>query len=369
MWATPSPPADRRRLLFAGWVTLAGACLLGMLLLPTAQTVCFHLVWISMSLVYGVQGWTTRRTSLVLGVVLLTTGAAMASFVAHEHADLQELTEVPLMAAVFMSMVWHVRRRAAALAQTQGLIESERRAQEVKELFVRNCSHEMRTPITVARGFAEMVREALPTQQSRDDLDVVVDELDKLGSMAKRLLVLADAYESTDFDLSPVDLGALAQRTIQRWRPTAARTWVLEAPSAVVEADESRLEAALDALVENAVKFTVDGDVIVLRSRPARHGGAIEVEDLGVGFARSRADDGTQPAQSSGRPGTGLGLAIVRAVAEGHGGLLTVDEDRPVGALLRISLPLRPPQEQSASRPEPAGGRPRGAVATLETTP
>ncbi len=138
---------------------------------------------------------------------------------------------------------------------------------------MRNCSHEMRTPITVARGFAEMVRSALPTQQSRDDIDVVVDELDKLAAMARRLLVLADAYESTDFDLAPVDLGrprpALDPALAADRRPP----WVLEAPSAVVEADESRLEAAVDALVENAVKFTVDGDVIVMRSCPLRGGG------------------------------------------------------------------------------------------------
>ncbi|MGN6612327.1 MAG: sensor histidine kinase [Angustibacter sp.] len=342
MSGTPSPPPDRSRLVFAGWVALATVCLVGMLTVPWAQTVSFHLVWISMALVYGVQGWSARRTYLVLSVVLVVTGVAMAEFVATGPADLQELAEVPLMAAVFLTMVWHVRRRAEALAQTESLIESERRAHEVKELFVRNCSHEMRTPITVARGFAEMVRNALPGQQSRDDIDVVVDELDKLAAMARRLLVLADAYESTDFDLAPVDLGALAQRSIQRWRPTADRTWVLEAPSALVEADESRLEAAVDALVENAVKFTVDGDVIVVRSSPLREGAAIEVEDHGIGFTRSRADDGSGPPASSGRPGTGLGLAIVRAVAEGHGGTLTVDDARDVGALLRIELPTRP---------------------------
>ena len=66
------------------------------------------------------------------------------------------------MAMVFITMVWHVRRRAAALAETQELVERERRAQHVKELFVRNCSHEMRTPITVASGYAELLRKELP---------------------------------------------------------------------------------------------------------------------------------------------------------------------------------------------------------------
>ncbi|MGW3076179.1 sensor histidine kinase [Kitasatospora sp. NPDC001132] len=337
-------PAERgRRLLFAGWVLFAGCAQLLLLVQPTLETLVFHLVWISMSIVYGLQNWSARRTAAALASVTLVTGAALGRFVAQGHAEWDELAEVPLMALVFLSMVWHVRRRAAALAQTQDLVERERRAQEVKELFVRNCSHEMRTPITVARCYAEMVRGELATPESRDDLDVVVDELDKLAGLAGRLLVLADAYEPATFDRAPVDLGALLRRTAQRWRPASDRDWVLDAPSVPVHGDESRLEAALDALVENAVKFTADGDTIALRCRATRDGAVLEVEDGGIGFARSRADDGSGHPRASGRPGTGLGLAIARAVAEGHGGGLSVASEPPSGSLLRMTLPPYPP--------------------------
>ncbi|MFJ9442334.1 sensor histidine kinase [Kitasatospora sp. NPDC101235] len=349
-------PADRRRLVFAGWVLFAGCSQLLLLVEPALETVVFHLVWISMSIVYGFQSWSARRTSAVLTVVTLVTGTALSRFIAEGHAEWDELAEVPLMAMVFLSMVWHVRRRAAALAQTQNLVERERRAQEVKELFVRNCSHEMRTPVTVARCYAEMVRNELSTPESRDDLDVVLDELDKLGGLAGRLLVLADAYEPTTFEWAPVDLGALLRRTVQRWRPASDRDWRLDAPSVLVEGDESRLEAALDALVENAVKFTVDGDTIALRCRATRDGAVVEVEDTGIGFARSQADDGSGRPRSSGRPGTGLGLAIVRAVVEGHGGGLTVVSEPPSGSLLRMALPSHP----SAAEPRPAPAGPSG---------
>ncbi len=115
----------------------------------------------------------------------------------------------------------------------------------------------------------------------------------------------------------------------------------MAAEPAKAEGDEARLEAALDALVENAVKFTVDGDTVALRCRAVRGHVVVEVQDSGIGFARSRLDDGSSPPEASGRPGTGLGLAIVRAVAEGHGGTLSIDEQRPVGSLLRIELPTR----------------------------
>ncbi|MFI6061129.1 sensor histidine kinase [Streptomyces sp. NPDC051286] len=359
-------PAERRRLVFVGWVLFAACSQLLLLIAPALETVVFHLVWISMSIVYGVQSWSVRRTAVVLTVVTLVTGTALSRFIAKGHAEWDELAEVPLMALVFLAMVWHVRRRAAALAETQSLVERERRAQEVKELFVRNCSHEMRTPITVARCYAEMVRNELPTPESKDDLDVVVDELDKLGSLAGRLLVLADAYEPTTFEWGPVDLGSLLQRTVQRWRPASDRDWLLDAPAVLVEGDESRLEAALDALVENAVKFTVDGDAIALRCRATRSGAVVDVKDTGIGFARSGADDGSGQPQSSGRPGTGLGLAIVRAVVEGHGGSLAVVSEPPSGSLLRIALPLHPPAAEP--RPAPAGpsGQPRLRAAQIE---
>ncbi|MFE4519664.1 sensor histidine kinase, partial [Kitasatospora sp. NPDC056783] len=261
------------RPLFTGWALFAGASQLLLFAEPALETLSFHLVWISMSVVYGLQNWSARRTSAVLVAVTLVTGATLGRFVAEGHAEWDELAEIPLMALVFLSMVWHVRRRADALARARDLAERERRAQEVKELFVRNCSHEMRTPITVARCYAEMVRGELSTPESRDDLDVVVDELDKLGRLAGRLLVLADAYEPAAFEWAPVDLGALLRRTAQRWRPASDRGWHLDAPPAVlVEGDESRLEAALDALVENAVKFTADGDTIALRCRATREG-------------------------------------------------------------------------------------------------
>ncbi|MFD1661059.1 ATP-binding protein [Streptomyces caeni] len=83
----------------------------------------------------------------------------------------------------------------------------------------------------------------------------------------------------------------------------------------------------------------------------------VEVEDTGIGFTRSRADDGSGPPPSSGRPGTGLGLAIVRAVVEGHGGALTVVPDRPRGSLLRIVLLAHPPAAAPGAAPVGAPGQ------------
>ncbi|MFD8481795.1 sensor histidine kinase [Kitasatospora sp. NPDC059673] len=325
--------ADRRardRALFAGWVLFVACTQLVLLVEPHLETVAFHLVWISMSIVYGFQSWSPRRTAAVLTTVTLVTGGTMTAYAWYGHLGWDELAEVPLMALVFLAMAWHVRRRAAALAEVRAAAERERRAQQDKELFVRTCSHEMRTPITVARCYAELVQGELPAGAGREDLDVVLDELDKLARLSGRLLVLADAYRPAEPDHGPVDLDALVHRTVQRWRPATDRHWHLDAPAVRIEGDESRLEAALDALVENAVKYTGPGDAITLRCRTARHGAELDVEDTGIGFAHSPA---------TGLAGTGLGLAIVRAVLDAHAGELTISPAPHGGSLLRMRLP------------------------------
>src|SRR3982751_1076245 len=108
MWDTRSARADRR--LFAGWVAFTAASLLSMYAWPAYGVVGFHFVWISLAIVYGMQGWSTRRTAVALVVIAALTTAAMGSLIAGDNAEWPELTEVPLMAAVFLTMVWHVRR-------------------------------------------------------------------------------------------------------------------------------------------------------------------------------------------------------------------------------------------------------------------
>lgn len=334
---TPTSRAERR--LFVAWVAFATLNYAAMVALPNHETIPFHFVWISMAVVYGVYPWSPRTTAVVLLLVVTFTGWTIQDAAEAGRVDWQEITEVPLMALVFLTMVWHVRRRVAALRESELMAERERRAHEVQELFVRRCSHEMRTPITVARGYTDLVRVDLLAGEAREDLGIVLDELAKLDHLTGRLLELASAYESTGFDLAAVDLGLLVERTGQRWRQGATREWIVVAERVTIVADASRLEAALDALVENAVKFTLDGDRVALRCKRHDDTVTIEVEDAGVGFYRSAELSG--PPHSSGTRGTGLGLSIVEAIVEGHGGRLEA-LDRPAngGALVRVTLPL-----------------------------
>src|SRR5262249_61208660 len=85
------------------------------------ESVSFHFIWTSFTVVYGFRTWASGPTLAVLGVVMATTGVAIGVDVARGTESVAELTEVPLMAAMFVAVVWHAPRKAAAERQCLGL--------------------------------------------------------------------------------------------------------------------------------------------------------------------------------------------------------------------------------------------------------
>ena len=85
-----------------------------MQVVPTWETIPFHFIWVSITILYGFRVWRSDATIAVLIAVMATTGAGIAEDVRRGSQTLAELTEVPLMAAMFAAMVWHARRRLAA---------------------------------------------------------------------------------------------------------------------------------------------------------------------------------------------------------------------------------------------------------------
>src|SRR5437870_12020528 len=107
-------PLKRVDWLDAAWVAFAAANLVAMLRFPTWETVPFHFIWVSLTLLYGFRVWRVRPTVLTLAAVMAATGGLIAVDVARGSQPIDEITEVPLMAAMFVAMVWHARRRLAA---------------------------------------------------------------------------------------------------------------------------------------------------------------------------------------------------------------------------------------------------------------
>jgi two-component system, OmpR family, sensor kinase len=337
MWATASV---RERLLLPVWAVFATVNAALMYVLAGAETIPFHFVWVSTAVVYGLRPWSLRNMWLTCLAVTVVTGVPLLLHAHNGVIGWEETAEIPLMALLFLVMVWHVRRRMAATAEARRLTASERQAMARQRRFVRFASHELRTPITVARGFTELLAARPRDPSDAEDLAVVVDELDKLEGIAARLLALARSDEDT-IRVEEVELSALLERAAHRWRAGApSRQWQVECPPITVRADPSRLEVAVDSAVENAVRHTEEGGTIVLRGSTAGDEVVVEVVDDGVGIATEQLPLVFEQFHSAGpHAGTGLGLAIVRAVAEAHQGRVSATNGPDGGAVISLTLP------------------------------
>src|SRR5256885_1489696 len=265
----------RRYRVELGWGAFAALNFAAMPFAGEWETVPFHFVWVSLTLVYGFRVWRPWPTAAALSGVVLVSGVALVAMSRDGQVSPAELTEVPLMGAMFVAMVWHARRRHAALEELRRVTERERD-------FVRDASHELRTPITIARGHAELIRAAAGGDQTAADVEIVLDELSRLERVAERLLLLAAVEHPNFLRLSLIDVDALVIETERRWSASAQRDWRVAADArGFVRADGERLSYALDALIENAVKVTGDGGAIAIRAWGDGDGAVIEVRDDG----------------------------------------------------------------------------------------
>ena len=237
----------------------------------------------------------------------------------------QRNDEVSALAATFNRM----------LGRLEGAFRREQR-------FIREASHELRTPITICRGHLEVLGDDPDPADVREAIDVVVEELGRMGRIVEDMTTLARVEDPEFLRREPVALDAFLRDVSRSAEPLLdGRLVVAAVPAgAVVRADPQRLTQALINLLQNAALHTGDGGPVELRAvgRPGEW--RFEVADRGGGIPPGEEERLFRPFNRSSRaPGSGLGLAIVRGIAEAHGGRAGVDNRPGVGATFWISLP------------------------------
>lgn len=209
-----------------------------------------------------------------------------------------------------------------------------------QQRFLDDVGHELRTPLTILSGHLETM-----DSSDVDDVDetraLLLDETDRMTRLVEELLVLARARRPDFVRLGAVDVPGLLHDVLAKATGLAPRRWHVEAPDVlVVEADRQRLTQALLELAANAVDHTEEGQAIVFGAAEDDTAVHLWVRDSGVGVPPEIAADifNRFHRGSSDGDGFGLGLSIVGAIAEAHGGTLTLDPTEE-GAQFRITLP------------------------------
>jgi signal transduction histidine kinase len=245
-------------------------------------------------------------------------------------------------------MVWHSRRRLAALEQMKQISDRNLQLLDQQRQFLQDASHELGTPIAIALGHTELIERAATSATDKAiaaDARIAVDELLRMRRLTSRMLLLASTDDAAFVQLTPVDTEEVVLETLRRWSHIPRRWSIDVAEEATVLGDADRLTLALDALIENAVDHTEPDDRIELAVRRDGSKVVIAVEDTGSGipaaeidriFSRfSRIDSGRNRATG----GFGLGLAIVKAIAEAHNGSVQVTSNLGTGSVFRLYLP------------------------------
>ncbi len=238
-------------------------------------------------------------------------------------------------------------------AAFDGMLERIAAGLDAQRQLLSDVSHQLRTPLTVARGHLEVLeRNPAPERAEVTQTTVtVIRELGQMSTLVDRLLLLGRSFAPDFVEAEPAALRAFMGELFAAARVLAERRWKLcEVPDVVVVVDGAKLRGALLNLVDNAVKATTSVDAIELGARVGPEL-VFWVADTGSGIAagaQAEVFDRFRRAGPTGQKGAGLGLAIVKAVTEAHGGKVRLRSAEGQGTTVEVVLPA------SCVRPLPA---------------
>lgn len=302
----------------------------------------------------------TRYGAVLAGVIVLLFAGLMALVAWAATRVLRPLRRITAFAEATTSADLDERisvpdeadSETALLARTvNGLLDRLEESFEALRTFTSNAAHELQTPLTVLQGHVEI---ALRRSRSAESYESTLRLLDrKLGNMVRTvraLLTLTRLDRGEELTTEPVALGPLVREEAETIRGKAADkslSLTVETEEVWVQGQPDLLREAVQNLMDNAVKYTEEGEVrvlvravdgrAVLRCRDTGMG--IEAEDLphvGARFYRSAA------ASTADSDGSGLGLALVRRIAEAHDGELRVESTPGEGSRFDIVLAAVP---------------------------
>lgn len=247
---------------------------------------------------------------------------------------------------------------AAPLAHQNGAIlvlqdkTSDYKILEMGKDFIANASHELRTPITIIRGFAETLQDVPELNQKllHEITEKIVRTCIRLDKLVKSLLTLSNMENLTQEDFSNIDLAAVVENCtclLKTAYPTIQISLKSEFSRIPVIGGVDLLDMALMNLLENSVKYSQGSAKIEIALQKVGAQVHLSVSDQGIGIPESDLPHifdrfyTVDKARSRKSGGAGLGLSIVKTIVEKHNGTVVVSSHVGVGSVFTVALPLK----------------------------
>ncbi|MBR4539300.1 MAG: sensor histidine kinase [Clostridia bacterium] len=237
------------------------------------------------------------------------------------------------------------------LARTQETYREQSR-------FVSDASHELRTPIAVIQGYADMLNRWGKNDETvlEEGISAIQSESSHMKKLIEQLLFLARGDNGRNqMTMETMDISQMLAEVYEESKMIHPdRQWRLDADTSIyVTGDADMLKQTARILVDNAVKYTKEGDKISLRTRMKDGAPCFEVQDNGIGIKQEdlahifdrffRSD----PARARATGGTGLGLSIAKWIVERHGGYFDVFSREEFGTRIGVVLPQKETDAQT----------------------
>ena len=307
------------------WAALTVGCFAAMIEWPDWEAVPFHVIWVSLALVYGFRIWSASTTALVLVAVVIATGATIVVDAFDGFSPLGRAGR----GAAYVGDV--PRNGLACAAARPGARRPSRRLAEERAALLERDERLLHECLPRAPNAGDDRPRAISSCSSgasarkTPELYVAFDELARMERIVDRILLLARAQRADWIERRPIALVAFLEDVFMRWAEVAPRAWRLGSiVDVTLDADETWLRAALDAILENAVHHTEPYAAIDLSARGdaerrgdrrhrrrRRDSAEASLDQIFERFAR------TDESRSRREGGAGLGLAIVAAIARG----------------------------------------------------
>jgi two-component system OmpR family sensor kinase len=296
--------------------------------------------------------WLTRRELRPLERMAEKSGAIAAGDLSQRVEPDDPRTEVGRLGTALNAMLAKIERAFAERVA----------AEERLRQFVADASHELRTPVTSIRGYAELFRRGAGDRPAdlANAMRRIEEEGERMGELVEELLLLAQLDQGLPLERQPVDVSAVVDEAVDAARAAdPERPFDVDSQSPlVVLGSEPRLRQVADNLLTNARVHTPAGTPIHVRTAAEGEEVVLEVADAGPGVPADDADRiferfyRTDRSRTRDQGGVGLGLAIVRSVVEAHGGAVDYRPRSGGGSIFHIVVPLAPTADSQDAQPE-----------------
>ncbi len=230
------------------------------------------------------------------------------------------------------------------------MYEELRQADALKMEFITNITHELFTPLTSIKGFAELIHSedmGMLNKEQKKGLETILRNCDRLISLIKNLLDIEHLEKNKlKLNFKPVSLNDVILKSIQDLEPLAKKKYITVIkdipPLSVIHGDEERLTQAITNILSNAIKYTQERGKITIKAKEEKDDIKISIADTGIGIPKDKLErifDRFYKVEGvANAGGTGIGLSICKGIIEGHKGLVWA-ESKGNGSVFHIVLP------------------------------